>query len=142
MAFIAASLLIASNASVEACSAATQKAHQVPPPPRPTSDPMPGPFLGIVDEQGALRDVGVAANATRSWAGPKLSAFSLCFQPASQPIDWTLALNALSNVSRELKAQGAAIVVFEAIRVCASPPALAIGGRPHVEIRGVIRSQD
>lgn len=89
-----------------------------------------------------MEDVGVADNAIRSWSGPKLSAFYLCFQPAPKSVNWTLAFAALRNVSDELKARGAAVVVIEAERLCASPAKPFMRGRPHVEIRGVIRSFD
>jgi hypothetical protein len=89
-----------------------------------------------------MEDVGVAVNAIRSWSGPKLSAFSLCFQPAAEPVNWTLTLAALTKVSDELQKRGAAVVVIEAVRLCPSPATPSMRGRPHVEIRGVIRSFD
>lgn len=142
-------LALIAAVSVGVCSTASdarwvapQKSLAVPPPPEPTYDPVPGPFLGSVDEQGSLEDAGVAANAIRSWSGPKLHAFSLCFQPASTSVNWTLALAALRNVSDELKTRGAAVVVIEAVRLCPSPARASMRGRPHVEIRGVIRSLD
>ena len=142
LAFIAAvSVGVCSTAS-EARWVTPQNSLAVPPPPEPTYDPVPGPYLGSVDEQGSLEDVGVAANAIRSWSGPKLSAFSLCFQPASKPVHWTLALAALRNVSDALKARGAAVVVIEPARLCSSPASPSMRGRPHVEIRGVLRSLD
>jgi hypothetical protein len=140
--FIAAVSVGACSTASEARSVTPQKSLAVPPPPHPTYDPVPGPYLGSVDEQGSMEDVGVAANAIRSWSGPKLSAFSLCFQPASKPVNWTLALAALSNVSDELKKRGAAVVVIEAVRLCQSPARPSMRGRPHVEIRGAIRSLD
>jgi hypothetical protein len=139
--FAAISVGVCSTVS-EARWVTPQKSLAVPPPPEPTYDPVPGPYLGSVDEQGSMEDVGVAANAIRSWSGPKLSAFSLCFQPASASVNWTLAFAALRNVSDELKTRGAAVVVIEAVRLCPSPAKASMRGRPHVEIRGVIRSLD
>jgi hypothetical protein len=98
--------------------------------------------LAVVDAQGALADAGVVTNAIRSWAGARLAAFSLCFQPAAKPTNWKVALNALHNVSHQLKARGAAVVVFHTTRVCTSPPASSVDGKPYVEIMGVIRGPD
>lgn len=141
VALLAAVWLGVFSSASEAQHIKPQDSLAVPPPPAPTYDPMPGPYLVGVDEQGALKDLGVAANAIRSWGGPKLSAFSLCFQPASGPVNWTLALAALRNVSVELKARGA-LVVIQAERLCPSPPNASMMGKPHVEIKGVIRSLD
>jgi hypothetical protein len=142
LAFIAAVSLGVCGTASEARSVTPRKGLAVPPPPEPTYDPAPGPYSGSVDEQGSMEDVEVAANAIRSWSGPKLSAFSLCFQPASKPVNWTLALAALKNVSDALKTRGAAVVVIDAVRLCPSPARPSMRGRPHVEIRGVIRSLD
>jgi hypothetical protein len=118
------------------------KQGEAPAPPPSNYDPVPGPFLAVVDEQGALEDAGVITNAIHSWAGARLAAFSLCFQPAAKPINWKVALNALDNVSHELKNRGAEVVVTHAARVCAKPPSLSAASKPHVEILGVIRGQD
>lgn len=139
-AVLIAACVCLSITGLKARPATAQSRQEAPPPPKPVYDPVPGPFSGIVDEHGALEDVGVAANAIRSWAGPRLSAFTLCFQPASEPIDWTRALSALSNVSRELKARGASVVVIDAMRICVSPSKPPITGKSSVEIKGVIRS--
>jgi hypothetical protein len=128
--------------SLEARSTASQDPQQAPSPPEPNYDPVPGPFLVTVDGQGAVNDAGVIANATRSWRGPKLSAFLLCFQPASKPVDWAVAMDALDNTSRELHAHGADIVVIDPMRVCPSPPVASVAGKAHVEVRGVIRGRD
>lgn len=133
---IIAACLVASGTSSQARSQHAQMRHEVPPAPAPTYDPQPGPFLAVVNEQGALEDVGAIANATRSWAGPTLSAFSLCFHPASKPLNWTLASSALRNVARDLRAQGAAIIIVDAVRLCTSPSKMS---RSYVEITGVIR---
>lgn len=140
--FIATACLSLWSTALEARPTASQGRQAAPSPPEPIDDPVPGPFLVIVDGQGALEDVGVVANAIRSWGGPKLSAFFLCFQPASKPINWTAALDALNNASRELQARGAAVVVIDAMRVCVSPPTPSMAGKSHVEIKGVIRSRD
>lgn len=130
------------HASLGAQPSSSQKQRKAPPPPAPNYDPVPGPFLAVVDEQGALEDVGVVTNALGQWAGPRLAAFSLCFQPAAKPTNWTIALNALDNVSRELKTQGAAVVVVHAPLLCATSPATSVAGKPHVEILGVLRGRD
>jgi hypothetical protein len=142
IALAAAAFCSLSGAILEARSHLSQQQHEAPPPPPPIYDPVPGPFLAVVDERGALEDVGVITNAIELWAGARLAAFSLCFQPAVKPTNWELALNALDSVSRELKTRGAAIVVVQAERVCATPPASSVAGKSHVEIMGVIRGRD
>lgn len=110
-----------------------------PPASQPINDPIPGPFLAAVNELGELKDVGVVDNAIRSWSGPKSSAFYLCFQSDSKPINWTAVLNALDSASRELRSRGAAVVVIDAKRVCSTSEAPPIAGSPYVVIKGVLR---
>jgi hypothetical protein len=127
------------GANVEACRIDSQEGLKMPRAVDSTYDPLPGPYLGSVDEHGSLLDVGVVQNAVRSWRGPALAAFSLCFQPAEQPVNWGLALAALKNVSHDLRSQGSAIVVIAAERVCSTPPNSSMKGKNHVEIKGVIQ---
>jgi hypothetical protein len=132
-----------SDASLEAQTSPLPHKDEAPAAPPPSiHDPVSGPFLAVVDEQGALVDADVITNAIQSWAGARLAAFSLCFQPAAKPINWKVALHALDYVSHELKTRGAEVVVVHAARVCATPPAMSIAGKPHVEILGVIRGRD
>lgn len=103
-------------------------------------DPISGPFLARVSRKGELDDPAVIATATASWAGPILSAFILCFQPGAYRDDWQVAFDALRNVSVKLKAQGAVMVVIDGERICGGAPSPSMGSKPHVEIKGVIRS--
>lgn len=50
-------------------------------------------------------------------------------------------MNALDHAARALDARGAAIVVIEPGRVCATPPNASMAGKPHVEIKGVLRGR-
>ncbi|MFK3891363.1 hypothetical protein [Sphingomonas sp. NPDC079357] len=139
MTLIAAAWFSLNGSSAEARRIEPQDSRAIPPPVEPTYDPLPGPYLGSVDEQGALKDVGVAQNAIQSWHGPNLSAFILCFRPAKQPVNWNLAFAALRNVSHELQSLGAAVVVIAAERICPTPSNVSMMGKSHVEIKGVIR---
>ncbi|WP_156340200.1 hypothetical protein [Sphingomonas sp. Leaf17] len=114
----------------------------VPVAPPPIYDPMPGPFLAIVDSAGKPMDPGVMANAVESWSGPKLAIFLLCFQPARGASARAIGWNALDNVSRVLKAKGAATVLVLSGGACATPPSISVAGKPHVEILGVVRWQE
>lgn len=118
------------------------QAQNIPWPPLPIYHSQPGPFLAQIDLKGVSVDRGVVKNSVQQWSGPQLSAFSICFQPATKPVDWDLALKALKSTSEELRAQGAAVVVVEATRICASSPHPSMAGKPYVEIKGVIRTTD
>lgn len=141
-------IALAAAAGVGVCGVASDARTPVPqsrsvvPPPPDIYDPFPGPFLSSVDEYGSIKDVGVVGNAIRSWAGPKLSAFSVCFQPVSKAAGRSIAFTALKQVSDELKKRGAAVVVITGPLFCPSPPAASMAGKPYVEITGVIRSVD
>ena len=112
----------------------------VPPVPPAEYDPVPGPFLARISRKGELDDPGVIANSTASWAGPNLSAFVLCFQPGADRDGLQVAFQALRNVSVALKMQGAVTVVIDEKRTCDAAPSPSMGSKPHVEIKGVIRS--
>ena len=112
----------------------------VPPVPPAEYDPVPGPFLARISRKGELDDPGVIANSTASWAGPNLSAFVLCFQPGADRDGLQVAFQALRNVSVALKMQGAVTVVIDGKRTCDAAPSPSMGSKPHVEIKGVIRS--
>lgn len=113
--------------------------HPVPPPPPPEYDPIPGPFAVRVDTAGSMEDAGVLDTAIASWAGPTLSAFSLCTQQGGRDIDAGVTLQALWEVARGLRARGAAIVVMEPGHHCRTPPIANEQDRFYVEVRGMIR---
>ena len=112
----------------------------VPPAPPAEYDPISGPFLARVTGKGEIEDPGVIANATASWAGPNLSAFILCFQPGAYRDDGQVAFIALRNVSVTLKARGAVMVVIDGDRICGGAPSPSMRSKPHVVIKGAIRS--
>jgi len=139
IALIAAVWLCAFPAFAEARRVVLQDGRATPVPPEPAYHPVPGPYLAGVDDRGSLNDAGVVANATESWGGPRLSAFILCFQPGVGPVDWNVVFAALNDASRKLAARGA-VVVVDARRLCPSPANPSMKGKPHVEIKGVLRS--
>ena len=87
-----------------------------------------------------MTDVGVLDTAIASWAGPRLSAFTLCVQPGDDPIDPAVIWDALDEVARGLTARGAAIVVIEPGHLCRTPPVASLQRGRYVEVRGVIRA--
>lgn len=142
VAMIAVLFCSCSGTTLEAGPALSQEVPDRPEPTPEIYDPVAGPFVAVVDARGALQDVGAITNAIRSWAGPKLAAFSLCLQPADKSIDWKATLNALDNVSHELKSRGAVVVVVQPGRICTSPAYPSMAGKTYVEIMGVMRGAD
>jgi hypothetical protein len=140
MALIASYSASAPGLEVRLLSPAQQNGSPVSPPPA-INDAFPGPFLANVDNEGRLKDPKILDHALKSWAGPRLSAFLLCFQSAARPSDWRAAMHAFDNVSQYLKARGAVLVVLNPSNVCATPPSQYAGGEAHVEVLGVVRSR-
>lgn len=118
-------------------------AQQVPPPHPPMNiyDPVPGPYYVFLDEKGGIVDLGVLDNAAAGWAGPALSAFSLCIHPGRVPPSDDIFFIALRRVASELQRRGAEIVLIEPAYRCPGPPVPKLAAYTVVEIRGLIRPQ-
>lgn len=123
--------------------AAPAAAQQVPPPPPPAHiyDPVPGPYYVFLDAGGGIVDPGVLDNAAAGWAGPALSAFSLCIHPGKVPPGNAVSFDALRRVASELHRRGAEIVLIEPAYRCPGPPIPKLAAFTFVEVRGLVRSQ-
>lgn len=138
---VLAALIIAAILTVGSAGQAQQR-FPVPPPPPPPYDPIPGPYLIMLDDQGEMADddqMGIIDNAWSAWRGPKLEIFTICyFHPVGSKVDWKIALRALDLVANALKARGASVVT-PAMRTCDAAQA-SFPDRQYVKILGLVRT--
>ena len=103
---------------------------------------IPGPFIVRLNEDMAVKQdqYGVIANAIDSWSERPSPAFLICFRSPPDGKWKDGAFEALRAASYELKARGAAVVVWPNGSTCSSSYAFSEGDGSHVEIMGVFSS--
>ena len=130
--------LPASGRSEEAPQAVSQS---VPPPPPGIYDPHPGPFLIPTAPDGGVSPEGesILANANAAWLGHHLRAFTVCYWPGQEAVDWKHFFASVGSVARVLKSLGAQTVVMPAHRLCPTSASNRLADIRHVEVAGVIQ---
>lgn len=111
------------------------------PPPAVIYDPQPGPFIIRLDESDNIADNqnGVIETAVKSWSGPTLQAFMICFRSHRQPVNWSAASRALRTVALELRMHEAVVVLTPNGTLCSPSSNPELARVSHVEIMGVVR---
>lgn len=115
-------------------------AQQIPPaPPENHYDPIPGPYFVGPAEIETASGSELLDRIVEGWAGPRLSAFSLCVHPGTTPPGNDASWIVLNRVATELHRRGAEIVLIEPFYRCPGPPTPKLDDHTVIEIRGLLR---